>query len=442
MSDRHLKVFAMVAVTVLCLHLSYDPTLQPVARSAMEVEKRAVGSESFIFDYKPPTPKDFSPLRKEFRAAKELVSRTITESDKKSDMYRHCLTNYTALSGPFLDSYSELDTNEQRQLAESLWLRQQGKLWMSHSRKAGGTTLCMSLRLNTGGLIHANAQHWTMPKRQTCQIMDFCPECDLTRSNADSPAGRFQGWESMPRLIDCVTGVSNRNFIELEGTVTPPDLLTNPEYANFVFITTIRHPIARTISSLHNDPLFNKKLPNCTQPDEANQVNGCAHNFISDGEAIMKRCHWGVYFCYSNYFVRVLAGHPNGKDNEVTRHTLELAKRNFLRYSCVILQEQWKDTSSCLATKLGLHLSHDAEFNVEGHLGKQTKMGESVAIRKDQHSDSTFLETLTKQEYEQLLELNALDLEFYEWAKEQILAGVFTSNQPLVVKVESEPVSA
>lgn len=421
-----MAIYAILAAAILYLQPHYySISISSTANKNSESERRT----SVVDISKPHL--DVPRLMDQFLAAKQQVLPTIPPFVDKEKPFQQCLYNYTALSGPFLDSYAELDTSQQRQLAESFWLKQRGKLWMSHSRKAGGTTLCMSLHLNERGLVQSNAEQWQMPRRKTCQIMNFCPECDLTRAKPDSPGGRFQGWGSVPRLVDCVTRNTNRNFIEFEGTVSPPDLLTNPEYANFVFISTLRHPIARTISSLHNDHLFNAggKNKNCFKPDQANELNPCAHNFISNATDIMRRCHYGVYFCYSNYFVRTFAGHPNGRLNPVTRHTLELAKQNFLRYSCVILQEQWKDTSSCMSSKLGLHLSSDSEFNVEGHLRSEAKAGESSAVRTDQHSDATFLKSLTPEEYKQLVELNALDLEFYEWAKEQILDGAFTSEQ-------------
>lgn len=333
--------------------------------------------------------------------------------------YKSCLRNFTALSGPVVEAYKQMKVKEQRQIAEAFWLRQEGKLWMQHSRKGGGTTLCMRLRLNQNGLMKTRPKQWNMPERETCQIRDLCTDCDLTKRK-----DIFKGWNSMPRLMSCAIESHQRNFNELEGTVSPPDLTTNAEWSNFVFVSTLRHPLARIISSLHNDPPY-RKVNGCVQPTNPKELNLCAHRKVSFDNKIMDECHKGIYYCYSNYYVRMFAGHPNGPSNVVTKETLQLAKKNFLRYSCVVLQEQYETTESCLKTKLGLHLKSDVEFNVQGNLIKSVN---STATRGAdiKNSDAEFLQSLREHELVRLKKLNALDLEFYDWAKYQILAGVFT----------------
>lgn len=213
------------------------------------------------------------------------------------------------------------------------------------------------------------------------------------------------------------------------GTVSPPDILTNPEYSNFVFVSTIRHPISRIISSLHNDPIYKKaKCRNTKQTMQSWQLNACAHKLLESDASIKAKCADGaIYYCYSNYFVRMFAGHQKQDGLDVTRKTLDAAKRNFLRYSCVVVQERWDETAVCLSRRLGLHLSSSLGFNIQGKIGTATsevKMTTATAATaKDQSSSALdFSKTLNPEEVKRLEQLNALDIEFYEWAKQIVLS--------------------
>jgi len=232
------------------------------------------------------------------------------------------------------------------------------------------------------------------------------------------------------------------------GTVSPPDILTNPEWANFVFVSTIRHPITRIISSLHNDMPYHNQLQGCykekTKTGER-KLSNCAKYAISNTDFILQRCEKGIYYCYSNYFVRMFAGHPSSsvghKQPQVTRETLETAKQNFLRYSCVVLQEQWDETSLCLSQKLGLHLSSSESYNVKGAMHAKASLHSSggsdsnpdigSSSNSTDDTDGLSFTEVTDEEYQLLESLNELDLEFYEWAKKQILSGTFLQSRLL-----------
>ena len=383
----------------------------------------ALANESFLQDLQ----QRYSPVNESlinaFRLAKRTAGRFPHPGQVPKVMYRQCLMNFTRILG--YNQYSEMDAIEQRRIAEAFFLRQEGKVWMQHARKAGGTSLCMLLRLNSHGLIRSQPKHWNMPHRETCQITNFCIDCDLTNPvHHLRNHYRFRGWETIPRLVDCIATINHRNFFEVEGTVSPPTILTDPEWANFVFISTLRHPIARIISSLHNDNPYINQEKGCYKPESHKELNNCSKAVLSTNANIENRCHQGIYYCYSNYYVRMFAGHPNGNEYPVTRETLETAQRNFRRYSCVVLQEHWTATSQCLSHKLGLHLTSTDGYNVQGAM-KQKMHEQAVANRSG--SLDTFSESLTNSEYGRLLELNALDLEFYNWAKEQILSGLFLS---------------
>ena len=361
-----------------------------------------------------------------FRSAKQAsVGPFPHHQQPLEDIYQQCLDNFQPMAG--YERYTDMDALEQRKVAEALFVRQEGKLWMQHARKAGGTTLCMLLRLNQHGLIRAKPNYWDMPHRETCQIARFCVDCDLTKALPhdivyDHKYGGDNQWPVVPRLVDCITTTHFRNFYEVEGTVSPPTILTDPEWANFVFVSTLRHPIARIISSLHNDPPFTSISKGCYKPEASKQLNNCSKAILASTEDMETKCRQGIYYCYSNYYIRMFAGHRNGAYHPVTRETLDIAKQNFRRYSCVILQELWAETSQCLSHKLGLHLTSNEGYNVQG--GMHQKMHEQ-AVADRSGSMHTFSESLTNTEYGRLLELNALDLEFYNWAKELILSGYF-----------------
>lgn len=129
----------------------------------------------------------------------------------------------------------------QRQIAERFWLQQQGVIYMQHSRKAGGTTLCMLLRMNRRGLVFDDRHPL---ERKTCQLVDFCVDsCDLpARIKSWGPnfgVDMFDDFASYPQLLHCVMSVYGRNFIEIEGEICARSSLPHT------------HPHTHTISS-HN----------------------------------------------------------------------------------------------------------------------------------------------------------------------------------------------
>jgi len=141
------------------------------------------------------------------------------EQPSREKYVQRCLLDYTDIAdhdASLETSYQQMDSFQQASAAERFWQNQHGKVWMQHSRKAGGTTLCMLLRLNSFGLIKTRHLHWRMPQRETCQINKFCADCDLL-SKAVVAETIHNAPQSIPRLVDCVMNVNQRNFIEFEG---------------------------------------------------------------------------------------------------------------------------------------------------------------------------------------------------------------------------------
>jgi hypothetical protein len=326
---------------------------------------------------------------------------------------------------------NKITTATRRYIAEEFWLQQRGVLYMQHSRKAGGTTLCMTLRLNRNGLIHQYNAEWVFSRRETCQLCTFCCDCNLEAPTMNMGQGSglgvglFQSFKTFPRLLNCVLELHQRNFWESENTVSPPDILTNEEWGHYVFVSTIRHPISRILSSLNNDPLYNNnncQLSNQTsQEDQKPAISTCGHDVISSDRKILNSCRKEIYSCYSNYYVRMFAGTYKER---VTPAILERAKQNFERYSCVILQEYWKETVGCLRHRLGLNLQQDgAAFNAGGSIQRAADSASTATTVSTSTPNITlsFLEKIDAIELERLTRLNSYDIEFYEWAKERIL---------------------
>mmetsp|Transcript_33291 Transcript_33291/g.72025 ORF Transcript_33291/g.72025 Transcript_33291/m.72025 type:complete len:367 (+) Transcript_33291:248-1348(+) len=290
-------------------------------------------------------------------------------------------------------------TTRLRLEAERRWLAQNGYLYMQHSRKAGGTTLCMLLRHNSKGLVRTQATGWDAEKRrETCQIISLCSDCNYKTRN-------WYSAEKLPSILVEAMNNSGRNFIEMEGAGVPIDLLTNPGWDSFIFVSTIRHPIERVASALRGDPKYHRN-PDCP----VGQLN-CTKSYIQERH-ILEACLRGIYSCLSNYFVRMFSGRDTNVPSP-SRVMLEEAKANFLRFSCVVLQEQWDETVGCLSN-IGLHLNVKGRFNVDGRI--------SAPLAPDNRKrNESYIEGFSSEEMDTLLRLNELDMEFYEWAKGFIL---------------------
>ena len=109
----------------------------------------------------------------------------------------------------------------------------------------------MNIWLNTHSLVKDSKLSWVIGQRKTCQIVDLCRDCDVRKFlSKQMHKESTELW--MPRVLNCGMLLKDRNFIELEGTPAPIDLLSNPEWHSTVFISSIRHPIDRIVSSLTN----------------------------------------------------------------------------------------------------------------------------------------------------------------------------------------------
>jgi len=277
--------------------------------------------------------------------------------------------------------------------AQEAWLNGSGFLWMQHSRKAGGTSLCMMLRDNQMGLVQMNQTFDMEMKRRTCQIKDFCFNCNVK--------DKYNTTDLESATIAAMHR-NGRNMIEMEGAGVPIDLLEG--WSSFVFVSSLRHPVARAVSSLLHDGK--------TKCHGASNVGECMSHHLALNETMM-RCERWIYNCHSNYYVRMFSGLDTVYTTD--QDMLERAKRNFRRFSCVLLQEQWDETAVCLR-KLGLFRIPKTRYNVNGGL-------DGVGAGNSS-SDTIVLSFVPKVDRDRLWEMNRVDIEFYEWAKDQILTSL------------------
>ena len=147
-----------------------------------------------------------------------------------------------------------------------------------------------------------------------------------------------------------------RNFIEIEGSGVPVDMLES-SWDDFVFVSTIRHPVDRVVSALLNDQCKGDRQ--CFAQKK--------RSFASD----VGKCRKGVYHCNSNYFVRTFSGLDNRYTTD--EDMLEKAKMNFLRFSCVVVVEYWDETVRCLE-RIGLHLKDSKVFNIAANIKSRNRI--------------------------------------------------------------------
>jgi len=161
----------------------------------------------------------------------------------------------------------------------------------------------------------------------------------------------------------------------------------------FQYLTVLRHPIARIISNT----LFERYPPD--------RVMYWARR---DSNAIL---FFGGTPIVDNYFVRVL----NGAEayfsplRSLTRAHLERAKEILAQFDIVMTIEDWQYTSQQLSKKLSWPAKSLTRV-VNGRRDSQGKYKVASAVAKGGKTP------FTEQETRELTELNALDIELFEFA--------------------------
>ena len=317
---------------------------------------------------------------------------------------RWCQSASTASVHTFADSRPWISNTTLH--AEKLWKQGKGYLWLQHLRKGDGTKLCSVLIENTVGMIRKNTHFQVLApnKYPNCQMSDFCDHCNLKEDYPNPPELASQVRQNLDRV--------GRNYFEAKYFGGPPDIWAD-YWSDFVFITTLRHPLGRIESVFRRDSAYNK----CIVDDE-DSVRECLRDFLDTDNMILDVCDQNPNLCISNYLIRTFSGHEN--NFTTPGETLDLAKTNFKRYSCVVLQESWDSTDSCLGEKLGLYQKYP-----KGHAflkEERKKLSKDQGVTIDD-SVERLQNWLGSEMYDRLVRLNQADLEFYEWAKKQILTA-------------------
>lgn len=313
-------------------------------------------------------------------------------------------------TGPldFIEEYDRKAIREDRRMAEEAFVRQSGYLWMQHARKAGGTTLCMILRLNQMGLIRSHTAIHKYGKRETCQIGKLCFNCSVKKKMKIMRKRNSTLTPNLSSMLIRVMDEAYQNFIEIEGSGVPDDMLDSSLWGDFVFVSTVRHPIGRLVSLLKND-----YCTNMFQPRGAN-MTACFEYEKEHIASNSKRCDEGIYLCHSNYLVRIFSGLDTQYTNDT--HMLETAKRNFQRFSCVPIVEHFQETSHCLK-RLGLFLTNpgpEEAFNKDGHIEEKSRITSESSLSASS-SYNAYAGDLSYEQYLNALLVNKADMEFYKW---------------------------
>jgi len=297
-------------------------------------------------------------------------------------------------------------------------VRQSGYLWMQHARKAGGTTLCMTLHLNQMGLIRSRKEIHKYGERQTCQIRRLCYDCNIKKKMKKMRKANAIFTPNLPSMVKRVMDMENQNFVEIEGSGVPKRMLDSSLWGDFVFVSTVRHPIGRLVSLLKNDICMHSSQD--LKKHGGNKTTCMEYekdHIVSNSK---RRCNKSIFLCHSNYLVRIFSGLDTHYTNDT--HMLETAKRNFQRFSCVPIVEHFQETSHCLK-RLGLFLTNpgpDVSFNVAGNKTKRLTAPDTtrVAMKSSSSASSSynaFAADLSHDQYLNALLVNKADMEFYEW---------------------------
>ena len=225
------------------------------------------------------------------------------------------------------------------------------KIYLQHVRKAAGTTLCALLRAN------ANAT-----------VGDCMPP---NRVGGSGDVGRvFRSVNGVFGSLEEVASYLDNNRLEVvasENGHMPAfvdDHLggTDPSW---VFVTIMREPIGRILSSLHYEykPLMK----------EWNEAVGAADPFTADKQKQLVYSHalgylrWNRFRCkLDNYATRVFS-HTCAKP-KLTEQDYQLATRNLRRFDICFVSEWFAEMAPLVKYTLGMQFVDSAPRNVKGFL--------------------------------------------------------------------------
>ena len=149
-----LFIVMMVYIMIFWTQISSPTNNYPIVRLGIRQEgEEVIGTQNF------------DQLMEEYWEASQKTYphiKNISANLLPGKKYQKCAAP-TANATPILllPSFQNITTTVlKRYTAEEFWRNQRGNIYMQHSRKAGGTTLCMTLRLNSKGLIRQTNEDW------------------------------------------------------------------------------------------------------------------------------------------------------------------------------------------------------------------------------------------------------------------------------------------
>eukprot|EP00937_MAST-01D_sp_MAST-1D-sp2_P004421 g4421.t1 len=307
--------------------------------------------------------------------------------------------------------------------AEQLWQAGSGAVWFQHIQQSGGHFVCGLARYNGVRDVNPLSLGGHVESTTTCGN----PQLDYKLSSIDTATAKrlldqlpalareqpdaakliaFEGAE-FPRPYNGVYAPewSSVNFVGNEFTTLPHA----PDRDSFVYLTLMRNPVERYISSVNSriHPWFKDHGVCCKDGGQCNDCQGATFNTQALISAFRE---WGKEWLPAgpNIYINTYVGSDWGfyKDgSQVTQAMLEEAKRRLDSFSVVLVSDEdtllgQLDYLSCL-------------------LGWRNPKGLS-AYKKGANRMASTREKQKKRYPQQLLdavaEANALDLELYEYA--------------------------
>eukprot|EP00957_Ditylum_brightwellii_P123191 9392977-Ditylum_brightwellii.AAC.1 len=130
---------------------------------------------------------------------------------------------------------------------------------------------------------------------------------------------------NFPWMVKRVMDMENQNFVEIEGSGVPEHMLDSSLWGDFVFVSTVQHPIGLLVSLLKNDICMH--LSQNLKKHGGNKTTCMEYEKDHIVLNSNRRCNKSIYLCHSNYLVRIFSGLDTHYTNDT--HMLETAKRNF-----------------------------------------------------------------------------------------------------------------
>lgn len=357
-----------------------------------------------------------------------------------------------------LESSIVRDVEARKEVAESMWHSGEGYVWLQHVRQGGGEVLCRQFRMNNGatsasknnvtslsgdlvrlgrGDERRDAQNISVVAKVATSIskghiVDCLSENEhegvvrtsieradvsLSKQTCDRPFRSScdvhpHDTDLMSIVVDRDTSElerqmqdSNRNVVEQQFGPIPASLILSAtqqtghddRWRRWVFVTSMRDPLDRALSLLHNEPTL------CNENIEKGARCPYATMFRPD----VAKAHCakrGSANCYSNHFTRTLSGRYG--DEDISESDLMTAKLMLHRTSCVLIVEEKKRSAGCLDNVLGLRHFDLSSADNAAWIEERSLRGDIDDARS----------TLSPAELSLLMDLNALDMELWDFA--------------------------